>query len=251
MGNKEYHVQLEKGDIGRYVLLPGDPGRVEKIAEFFDEARKVAQNREYTTYTGTVDGIKISATSTGIGCPGAAICIEELIKCGADTFIRVGTAGGLTEEIEIGDICISTAAVRHEGTTSQYVPEIYPAIANLDVTLALRTAASNLGYRWHCGITHCKDAFYTESADLITPLKEYNENLWKVWARANVISTSMESSAIFVISSIRKVRAGEVLAIIGLTHKHTPIVRKVGVKEAIKVAIEAVKILHKWDTENN
>jgi len=244
---KEYHLDLQKGDVGRYVLLPGDPARAAKIAEYFDDAREMAFNREYRTFTGTIDGTKLSVTSTGIGCPSAAICIEELIKCGADTFIRVGTAGGLQPETELGDVVITTATVREEGTSRQYVPLEYPAVADFEVTAALRDAAARLGFRYHLGIGHTKDAFYTEGAvDL--PLKEQTALQWRAWERANVLSTSMEAAAIYVISSIRRVRAGEVLAIIGLTYKDEPIVAKVGIDEAIKVALEAVRILAARDS---
>jgi len=244
---KEYHLDLRKGDVGRYVLLPGDPARAAKIAEYFDDASEMAFNREYRTFTGTIDGIKLSVTSTGIGCPSAAICIEELIKCGADTFIRVGTAGGLQPEIELGDVVITTATVREEGTSRQYVPLEYPAVADFEVTAALRDAAARMGFRYHLGIGHTKDAFYTEgTVDL--PLKEHTALQWRAWERANVLSTSMEAAAIYVISSIRRVRAGEVLAIIGLTYKDEPIVAKVGIDEAIKVALEAVRILAARDS---
>jgi uridine phosphorylase len=247
---RQYHIQLGKGEVGRYVLLPGDPGRVPKIAELFDRAEEVAFNREYRTFTGTIGGTKISATSTGIGCPSAAICIEELIRCGADTFIRVGTAGGLQPGIEVGDLVITSATVREEGTTRQYVPLAYPAVADIEVTTALREAARTLGFRHHIGIGHTKDAFYTEgAADL--PLAERSRQQWQVWQRANVISTSMEAASLFVISSIRKVRAGEVLAVIGLTYKDEPIVAKAGIEEAIRVAIEAVKILAARDEAND
>lgn len=243
----EYHINMKKGDVGRYVLLPGDPGRVPKIASFFDSAEEVTFNREYRTYTGYIDGIKVSCTSTGIGCPSTAIAVEELIKIGADTFIRIGTAGSLQKEVELGDLCITTGAVREEGTTRQYVPMSYPAIADLDVSLALREAARKLGHRCHTGIGHCKDAFYTEG-ECGLPLDEENRLKWEAWYRSNVISTSMESAALFVVSSIRKVRAGEILAIIGLTYADVPIVKKVGVDEAIKTSIEAIKILHALDS---
>ncbi len=244
--NKEYHIDLGKGDIGRYVLLPGDPGRVEQIAGYFDNAEEIAFNREYRTFTGTIDGIPVSATSTGIGCPSAAIAIEELIKCGADTFIRIGTAGGLQPEIQLGDLVITTATVREEGTTRQYIPIEYPAVADFSVTAALRDAAASLGCRHHLGIGHTKDGFYTEGAvDL--PSFEETRLRWKAWERGNVLSTSMEAAALFVISSIRRVRAGEVLAIIGLTYKDEPIIKKVGIDEAIKTAVEAVKILASSD----
>jgi len=247
---KEYHIALGKGDVGKYVLLPGDPGRTELIAKFFDDAKEMAFNREYRTFTGHITGyngkkIKISTTSTGIGCPSTAICIEELAKIGAETFIRVGTAGSLQKEVKIGDVVISTAAIREEGTTRQYIPLSYPAVASIDVTNALISAAKKLKFRWHAGIVHCKDAFYIESEKgaLPLPLQEYNDLLWKAWERGNALATSMESAALFVISSIKKLNAGEVLAIIGATWSKAPIVKKVGIEEAIKIAIEAVKIL--------
>ena len=243
---KEYHLELKVGDVGRYILLPGDPCRVPKIAACFDQAQEIAFNREYRTFTGTVDGIRISATSTGIGCPSTAICVEELVRCGADTFIRVGTAGGLQPGIELGDLCITTASVRDEGTTRQYVPLEYPAVADFEVTAALRDAAQMLGFRYHLGIGHTKDAFYTEGGTDL-PLSEHCRERWKVWERANVLSTSMEAAALFVVSAFKKVRAGEILAIIGLTYKNEPIVAKEGIDESIQVAIEAVKILAEQD----
>lgn len=244
---KEYHIALGKGDVGRYVLLPGDPGRTPLIAKFFDDSKEMANNREYRTFTGNItayDGkkIKISTTSTGIGCPSTAIAVEELIKIGADTFIRIGTAGSLQKEVALGDVVISTAAVREEGTTRQYVPLSYPAVANFDVTSALIEAAKKLNITAHPGISHCKDAFYTEGAKDL-PLSDHNEKMWTAWYRSNVLATSMESAALFVVSSIKRVYAGEVLAIIGLTYSDQPIVKKVGVDEAIKIAIEAVRIL--------
>jgi uridine phosphorylase len=240
----QYHIHLKRGDVGRYVLLPGDPGRVPLIASFFDGAREVAFNREYRTFTGTVDGIPISCTSTGIGCPSTAIAVEELVRIGADTFIRIGTAGSLQREVGLGDLCISTAAVREEGTTRQYVPLSYPAVADLDVTCALREAARRLGLKHHVGISHCKDAFFIEG-DCGLPAEDENRSKWKAWYRANVLSTAMESAALFVVSSIKRVRAGEILAIIGLTYDDRPVVAKVGVEDAIRVAVEAVRILER------
>ncbi|MCQ2736657.1 MAG: uridine phosphorylase [bacterium] len=240
---KQYHIGLDKDDIGRYVILPGDPGRVPVIASYLDRAEKVAQNREYTTYTGYLGETKVSVTSTGIGCPSAAIALEELVKIGADTFIRVGTAGGLQPSIELGDVVIPTGAIREEGTTRQYIPLSYPAVPDLDVTVALRDAAKKLGLRHHTGVCHCKDAFFIEGEEGL-PIAEENKNLWKAWERANVLATSMEDAALFVISQIRKVRVGEILAIIGLTYKDAPIVdKKLGIDDAIRTAIEAIKIL--------
>ncbi|NLG34480.1 MAG: uridine phosphorylase [Lentisphaerae bacterium] len=239
----QYHIHLKRGDIGRYVLLPGDPGRVPLIASYFDNAKEVAFNREYRTFTGTVDGIKVSCCSTGIGCPSTAIAVEELIQCGADTFIRIGTCGALQREVKLGDLCITTGAVREEGTTRQYVPLSYPAVADLDVTLALREAARKLKLPAHTGIGHCKDAFFIEDKNI--PIREEIDAKWNAWYKSNVISTSMESAALFVVSSIRRVRAGEVLATIGLTYDDAPIIAKVGVEEAIRTAVEAIRILEK------
>jgi uridine phosphorylase len=246
----QYHIHLKKGDIGRYVILPGDPGRVPKIASYFDDPKEIAFNREYRTFTGTIDNIPVAAVSTGIGCPSAAIAIEELIKVGADTFIRVGTAGSLQPEVALGDLTISMSSVREEGTSRQYVPIQYPSTASFDVTLALKEAASNLGFKAHVGVTHCKDAFYTEGSegdDL--PLKEYNRQMWSAWYKANVLSTSMESAALFTVGAIRRVHVGEVTAIIGLTYDDQPIAKKVGVDEAIKTAVEAVRIIESWRRE--
>lgn len=239
----EYHIGLKKGDIGKYVLLPGDPGRTEKIASYFDDAEEIAFNREFRTFTGTIDGIKISTTSTGIGCPSTAIAIEELANVGAEVFIRIGTAGSLQKEVDLGDVVISTAAVREEGTTKQYVPLSFPAVADYRITQALVNAAKKLNIIAHPGIVHCKDAFYTEgNSDL--PIAKKIEERWKAWYKSNVLATSMESSALFIVSHLRGKIAGEVLAIIGKTYEDKPIEKKVGVDEAIKVAIEAVKRLH-------
>jgi uridine phosphorylase len=240
---KQYHIQMEKGDVGKYVLLPGDPGRVPQIAEFFDSARKVAENREYVTYTGEVDGIPISATSTGIGCPSAAICVEELAKIGAQVFIRVGTAGSLQEQVELGHLVVTTGSIRDEGTTRQYVPLSYPAVSDLGVTSALVGAAEKLGLPHHLGITHCKDAFYAEFTK-DHPMSEDWIKRWTVWRRAGVLATSMESAAIFVLASIKGLQAGEVLAVVGLAYKDHPILEgKKGIEAAIQTAVEAVKIL--------
>ena len=158
----QYHLKLKQGDVGRYVLLPGDPGRCEKIAQFLDDPKLIAQNREYITYTGTLLGERVSVTSTGIGCPSTAIAMEELIRIGADTFIRVGTSGGIQPGTKSGDIAIVTAAIRDEGTTRQYLPIEYPAVADPDVVIALRQAALKLGLTFRVGVSHSKDSFYGE-----------------------------------------------------------------------------------------
>lgn len=128
--SRQYHIQVAKGEVGRYVILPGDPKRCAKIAQYFDDPVLIADNREYVTYTGTFDGVKVSVTSTGIGGPFASIAMEELYRCGADTFVRIGICGGMQPEVKSGDVVIATGAVRMEGTTREYAPIEYPAVAN-------------------------------------------------------------------------------------------------------------------------
>ena len=168
--SRQYHIQVAEGEVGRYVILPGDPKRCEKIAAYFDDPVKIADNREFTTYTGTLDGVKVSVTSTGIGGPSAAIAMEELTRCGADTFIRVGTCGGMQMDVKSGDIVIASGAVRMEGTSREYAPIEYPAVADIDVLDALRAAAKKLGAVSHTGVVQSKDSFYGQHCPEIMPV---------------------------------------------------------------------------------
>ena len=212
---KTYHVRVGKGDIGRYVLLPGDPFRTDLIASYFDDAKLVAHNREHKTWTGTLNGVPVSVVSTGMGCPSTAICLEELIACGADTFIRVGTAGRVCDRAfdPTLDGVINTAAVRDEGTTKHYIPIEYPAVADRHVVAALADSAKQLGYNFIEGITQSKDSFYGQHEPENMPAEPWLKARWEAWRRGNVISSEMESAAIFVISSIRGCRASSVMAI--------------------------------------
>ena len=178
------------GDVARYALLPGDPQRVDRIASHLDEARKVADYRGYVTYTGEAGGVGVTACSTGIGCPSAAIVVEELMKLGVKTFIRVGTTGSLQPGLDSGDIVVATAAVREEGTSRSYVPVEYPAAANLDVTLALIQAAGELGVEVHPGIVLSTDVYYGG-----------NEEALRKYGAANVLSIEMEASTIFTLAA--------------------------------------------------
>jgi uridine phosphorylase len=212
--NEQYHIQLKPGDIGRYVLLPGDPGRCQSIAQFFDDPVLIMQNREFTTYGGALLGEKVAVTSTGIGAPSAAIAVEELVRVGADTFIRVGTAGGVHPKVQKGDLVIATGSVRDEGTTPQYVPIEYPAVADFEITAALKDAAAAMGKRYHCGIFHSKDSFYGEVEMERMPNIAQLQNRWLAWVRSNVLASEMESSALFIVSSILGVRAGAIVQVI-------------------------------------
>ena len=241
-GKMEYHIRVKPGEVARYVLLPGDPARAELMAKRFDEAKEIAFNREFRTFTGKVGGTPISVTSTGIGCPSSAIAVEELAKCGADTFIRVGTAGAVSPQVKTGELVIANAAVRAEGTSPQYVPLGYPAVANLEVTNALIEAGRRLGVKHHVGPSVSKDSFYSEEPER-APLAEESAQRWRVWQRARVLATEMECSTIYILCGINGWRGGGVLAVIGPIGKIVD--PHAGIDKAIDVAIEAVKILAK------
>ncbi len=215
-GDKQYHVQLKKGDVGRYVLLPGDPGRCEPIAALFDDAKLVATNREYVTYTGYLDGEKVSVTSTGIGCPSAAIAVEELIKVGADTFIRVGTAGAIQKDIHSGELAIITGAIRDEGTTLHYLPVEFPAVADLELVLALQRAAQKTGVKYRTGISQTKDSFYGQHEPERMGVAARLLDRWKAWEIGGALCSEMEAAAIFIIASMNRVRAGGVMMMYGI-----------------------------------
>ncbi|MBX3194395.1 MAG: nucleoside phosphorylase [Microbacteriaceae bacterium] len=207
----QHHIQLRPGDVGRYVLLPGDPGRCKPIAALFDDAQLVASNREYETWTGTLDGEKVSVVSTGIGCPSASIAVEELIKIGADTFIRVGTSGAMQPDSFSGELAVITAAIRDEGTTSHYLPMEFPAVADSQVVFALADAARELGHPYRLGVSQSKDSFYGEVEPDRMPMAAQLHRRWESFVAGGAISSEMEAAAIFVISSIHRVRAGGVM----------------------------------------
>ena len=248
----QYHLQLRPGDVGRYVILPGDPKRCAKIAEHFEQPRLMADSREYVTYTGYLDGEKVSVTSTGIGGPSASIAMEELVRCGADTFIRVGTCGGIDIEVKGGDIVIATGAIRAEGTSKEYAPIEFPAVADLDVTNALVEAAKACEYSYHTGIVQCKDAFYGQHEPETKPVSYELLNKWEAWKRLGCKASEMESAALFVVASYLKVRAGSDFLVIGNQERdreglENPIVHET--EAAIQVAVEALKILIRKDRE--
>ncbi len=243
---RQYHIGLKKGDVGEFVILPGDPKRCEKIAAFFDNPVKVADQREYVTYTGYIDGTKVSVTSTGIGGPSAAIALEELVKVGAKTFIRVGTCGGMDTDVKGGDVVIATGAIRAEGTSKEYAPVEFPAVANIDVVNALAQAAKNLGYNYHIGIVQCKDSFYGQHSPEAMPVSSELLNKWEAWKRLGCLASEMESAALFVVASYLKVKIGSVFLVVANQEREklgleNPIVHDT--EKAIKTAIEAIKIL--------
>lgn len=184
---RQYHIQVAKGEAGRYVIMPGDPKRCKMIAKYFDDPVLMADNREYITYTGTLDGVAVSVTSTGIGGPSASIAMEELYRCGADTFIRIGTCGGMQPEVKSGDIVIATGAIRMEGTSREYAPIEFPAVPDLTVTNALVDAAQKKGYPFHTGVVQCKDSFYGQHEPEAKPVGYELLNKWEAWKSWDVL----------------------------------------------------------------
>lgn len=247
---KLYHIQVAPGEVGRYVILPGDPKRCEKIAQYFDNPVLVADNREYVTYTGTLDGVKVSVTSTGIGGPSAAIAMEELKRCGADTFLRVGTCGGMQLDVCGGDLVIATGAIRAEGTSKEYAPIEYPAVADYEVVTAMKDAAAQLGCKAHLGVVQCKDSFYGQHEPEVKPVGYDLLNKWDAWVKCGCMASEMESAALFIVASCLKVRCGTVLLAIANQERAKAGLSNEQVHDtsmAIRTAVEAIRLLIQKD----
>lgn len=248
--SRQYHIQVAKGEVGRYVIMPGDPGRCEKIAEYLENPVLVASNREFTTYTGMLDGEKVSVTSTGIGGPSAAIALEELVRCGADTFVRIGTCGGMQPEVKSGDIVVATGAIRMEGTSKEYAPIEFPAVANLEVINALVEGAKKEGCEFHTGVVQCKDAFYGQHEPETKPVSYELMNKWEAWKRLGCLASEMESAALFVVASYLKVRVGSCFLVMANQEREklgleNPVVHDTD--KAIHVALQAIRQLIRAD----
>ena len=242
----QYHIGLREGDIGEYVILPGDPKRCEKIAEYFDNAELVADRREFTTYTGYLNGVKVSVTSTGIGGPSAAIALEELVKVGGKYFIRVGTCGGMDLDVKSGDLVIATGAIRMEGTSKEYAPIEFPAVANYDIVTSLIEASKKLNMPYHVGVVECKDSFYGQHSPDLMPVSYELNNKWNAWLKLGCLASEMESAALFTVGSYLKVKVGSIFLTVANQEREklgmeNPVVHDTD--SAIKTAIEAIKIL--------
>ncbi|PKO11274.1 MAG: uridine phosphorylase [Chloroflexi bacterium HGW-Chloroflexi-2] len=249
MSEVQYHIRVKEGDVGKYVLLPGDPGRCESIANYFDHPKFVSFNREHKVYTGYISGEMVSVVSTGMGCPSTAIAVEELVKIGCHTFIRVGTSGAMQPHMEVGDIAIINAAIRDEGTSRQYLPIEYPAIADLDVINALVQASEKLDYTHYVGVSHTKDSFYSEVEPERMPMAPFLKDRWNQWVAGGAICSEMEASIVFILAGIYRKRAGAVTMIIGsdmdtIAKKHDP-------DGMIRVAVEALRILITKDKDKD
>ena len=244
--NKQFHIQCVAGDVGKYVILPGDPGRCEAIARHFDNPVHIGMNREYNVWTGTLLGEKVSVCSTGIGGPSAAIAMEELVKIGADTFLRTGTCGGIHLDVKPGDIVVATGAVRYEHTSLEYAPIEYPAVADFELTAALKQASEALGFDTHTGIVQCKDSFYGQHSPEASPVYYELQHKWESWKRLGVKASEMESAALFVVANALHVRCGSCFHVIWNQERE-----KAGLfmpmsedtSGVIRVTIEALKAL--------
>ena len=241
---KQYHINCVEGDVGGYVLLPGDPGRCEAIAQYFDNPVHIGMNREYNIYTGTLLGEKVSVCSTGIGGPSASIAMEELVKLGAHTFIRVGTCGGIHLDVMPGDVVVATGAIRYEHTSMEYAPIEFPAVSDFDIAFALKNAGEELGYRIHTGVVQCKDSFYGQHSPEKSPVYYELLNKWESWKRLGVKASEMESAALYVVAAALGVRCGACFHVVWNQERE-----KAGMfmpmtedtSGAIKVGIEAMK----------
>lgn len=243
---RQYHIGLKEGDAGEIVILPGDPKRSEKIAKYFDNPVLVGDRREFVTYTGTLNGKKVSVTSTGIGGPSASIALEELVKIGAKKFIRVGTCGGMDLNVKSGDLVIATGAIRMEGTSKEYAPIEFPAVADYDMVTALKQASEKLNLPHHIGVVQCKDSFYGQHNPEIMPVSYELENKWQAWLRLGCLASEMESAALFVAGSFLKVKVGSIFLVVANQEREkagldNPVVHDTD--SAIKAAIEAIKML--------
>lgn len=242
----QYHIGLKEGDAGEYVILPGDPKRCEKIARYFENPKLVADRREFVTYTGFLNGKKVSVTSTGIGGPSASIALEELVKVGARKFIRVGTCGGMDLNVKSGDIVIATGAVRMEGTSKEYAPIEYPAVADFEITSALIESAKKLNLNYHAGVVQCKDSFYGQHNPNLMPVSYELENKWNAWLKMGCLASEMESAALFIAGSFLRVKVGSVFLAVANQEREkqgldNPVVHDTD--SAIKTAIEAISML--------
>ena len=251
--NEEFHLKIKPGDIGSYVILPGDPGRCRQIAAYLDNPQKIAENREFTTYTGTLDGVKVSVVSTGIGGPSAAIALEELIHCGAHTFIRVGTSGGMQPEVLGGDLVIATGAVRMDGTGTEYAPIEYPATAHFDVVQALQQAAVQSGHRFHIGVVQCKDSFYGQHEPENMPVSAVLKQKWDAWLGCGALASEMESATLFIVAAVRRVRIGSILLVLGNQTRRAMGLEDIQVHDTthcIETAVAAMRLLSAADKQN-
>ncbi len=247
----QFHINLgHDAPVGRYCILPGDPGRCEAIAALFDEPVHLGMNREFNCWAGKLLGEPVSVMSTGIGGPSAVIAMEELKELGVDTFIRVGTCGGIRLDVVSGDVVIATGAIRMEGTSREYAPIEFPAVADFQVTSALVEAAARLGKRGKTGVVQCKDSFYGQHSPQRMPVSYELEAKWEAWKRLGVLASEMESAALFTAAAALGVRCGSCFHVIWNQERQQAGLDQTedhDTQAAIRVGVEALKLLIEQD----
>ena len=251
--SRQYHIQVAKGEVGRYVILPGDPKRCVKIAGYLENPVLIADNREFTTYTGALDGVKVSVTSTGIGGPSASIAMEELYRCGADTFVRIGTCGGMQPELVPGALIIPTGAIRMEGTSQEYMPLAFPAVPDFGLTEHLVCAARAAAYDYHTGVVQCKDSFYGQHSPETMPVAPTLLQNWQAWKAAGTLASEMESAALFTVAAARHVRCATILQMLWNQERQAVVRDKEhaasDMTHAIEVAVAAMRAVIRENKE--
>ena len=250
---KQYHIGVTSAEVGKYCIIPGDPGRCEKIASFLDNPYHVGMNREYNIWNGYLEGELVTVCSTGIGGPSTAIAVEELVACGAETIIRIGTCGGISLDVKSGDVVIASGAVRQDGTSLEYAPAIFPAVADASVLFAIAKAAKNLGYDNHIGVVQAKDSFYGQHSPHRMPTEKHLCEQWEAWKRLGVLASEMESSTLYVVGASLGIKTGSVFLCVwnqerfaaGMDDSST---ETHDTEKAIKTAVEAVRLLIKGES---
>lgn len=250
MQGKTHHTDLTMENTARYAIVPGDPDRCELIAKYLDNPKKIAQKREYTTYEGFLEGERVLVTSTGIGGPSASIGIEELHMIGVDTFIRIGTCGGMQLDVMAGDVAIATGSIRAEGTTKEYMPIEYPAVPSYECVEALIEASKTLGLNYHTGVVQSKDSYYGQHSPERMPVGQDLITKWNAYIQAGCIASEMESATLFIVSAVLGCRAGAIFHVAsnqervraGLSNNRT-----FDADKAIQASVEAIRVLIKKD----
>lgn len=254
MGKKMMHVALEKGQVGRYVFLPGSPERTEKIAAYFDNPKEIAYHREYRTFVGELDGVPVAVTSTGIGGPSTAIAVEELYQCGVDTMMRVGTCASTSPKVALGDVVIPNGAVKMEGVSMHYLPVEFPAVPDFQMVKAIEQAAKALDLPYNIGVTITKASFYTQTAPETKPVGQELMYKWDAYEKGGATSTSMECSTLFSVGASLGIRTACVMASATNYKTYSDNERKTDIDiedRAIRTAIEAMRRIIKQDKEQN
>lgn len=249
-GETLYHIGLRRSEGAAYCLLTGDPGRAETVAQYLEDPRFVAQNREYVTWEGRLEEERVLVVSHGIGGPSTAICVEELVQCGAQVLIRIGTCGGMHLEVRGGDLVVASAAIRMEGLSREYLPVEFPAVADFEVTAALAQAGKSAGIPCHVGVVQCKDSFYGQHDPKRMPVSQELLYKWEAWKRLGVLASEMESAALFCCAAALGVRCGSCFHVIwnqereaaGLDQEESH-----DLSAALEVGIEAVRLLIEAD----